>query len=89
VGEIEIDALDDAYRMALADLAPGQVSDVIRTERGFQILKLISRKASRKPSFEEAKGWIRNVIEARTREALFDEWLEEARKEIYVKRMEF
>lgn len=89
VGEVEVDALDDAYRMALSGLAPGEVSDVIRTERGFQILKLVSRTASRKPSFEEAKGWIRNLIEARTREGLFDEWLEEARKEIYVKRIEF
>ena len=89
VGEIEIDAMDDAYRSTLAALSPGEVSDVVGTARGFQIIKLISRTASRKPSFEEAKAWIRNVIEARTREALFVEWLEEARKEIYVKRMEF
>lgn len=89
VGEIEVDALDDAYRIALAALSPGETSDVVRTARGFQIIKLVSRTASRKPGFEEAKAWIRNVIEARTREALFDEWLEEARNEIYVKRMEF
>ena len=61
----------------------------LRIIRGFQIIKLVSRTASRKPGFEEAKAGIRNVIEARTREALFDEWLDEARKEIYVKRMEF
>jgi peptidyl-prolyl cis-trans isomerase SurA len=89
VGEIEIDALDPAYRSALAALQPGEVSDVVRTSRGFQIIKLVSRTASRKPSFDEAKGWIRNVIESRMREGLFDQWLEEARKEIYVKRMEF
>jgi peptidyl-prolyl cis-trans isomerase SurA len=89
VGDIEVDALDTAYRQALANLQPGEISDVVRTARGFQIIKLVSRTASRKPSFEEAKGWIRNVIEARMREELFDEWLEGARKEIYVKRMQF
>lgn len=89
VGEIEVDALDASYRQALAELSPGEISDVVRTPRGFQIIKLVSRTASRKPSFDEAKGWIRNVIEARMREALFEEWLGEARKEIYVKRMEF
>jgi parvulin-like peptidyl-prolyl isomerase len=89
VGEIEIDALDDAYRGTIAALSPGEISDVVRTPRGFQIIKLMSRTASRKPGYDEAKGWIRNVIEARTRETLFDEWLEGARKEIYVKRMEF
>lgn len=87
VGEVEVDALDGAYREALADLDPGEVSDVVATGRGFQILKLVSRTASRKPGFEEAKPWIRNVMEARMRESLFDEWMEEAREEIYVKRM--
>jgi peptidyl-prolyl cis-trans isomerase SurA len=87
VGEVEVGALDSAYREALADLDPGEVSDVVGTGRGFQILKLVSRTASRKPNFEEAKPWIRNVIEARMRESLFDEWMEEAREEIYVKRM--
>jgi peptidyl-prolyl cis-trans isomerase SurA len=89
VGEIEVAALDAAYRMALAELDPGEISDVVTTGRGFQILKLVSRTAGRKPSFEEAKGWIRNVIEARMREGLFEEWLEDARQEIYVKRMGF
>jgi peptidyl-prolyl cis-trans isomerase SurA len=87
VGEVEVEALDRSYQAALAELDPGEVSDLVRTERGFQILKLVSRTANRKPSFEEARGWIRSLIEARTREALFDEWLEEAREEIYVKRI--
>jgi peptidyl-prolyl cis-trans isomerase SurA len=87
VGEIEVDALESAYREALADLDPGEVSDVLRTGRGFQILKLVSRTASRKPTYEEARSWIRSIIEARMRESLFEEWLKEARKEIYVKRI--
>ena len=46
VGEIEIDAMDDAYRSTLAALSPGEVSDVVGTARGFQIIKLISRTAN-------------------------------------------
>lgn len=89
VGEIEVSALEETYRTSLEDLSPGEVSDVIRTKRGFQILKLISRTASRKPSFEEAQDWIRGVLDARKREARFAEWLAEARGETYVKRFEF
>jgi peptidyl-prolyl cis-trans isomerase SurA len=88
VGEIEIEALDEAYRTALAGLAVGEVSDVISTGRGFQILKLVSRTPGREPSFDEAKAWIRSLITSRMREALFNQWLEKARKEIYVKRMD-
>lgn len=88
IGEVEVAALDDAYRRGLAGLVPGDVSGVIRTRHGFQILKLVSRTAGRKPSFEEAREWIRGVIEARRRETLFAEWLEGARQEIYVKRLQ-
>ena len=89
VGQVEVSALEDAYSRGLEGLDPGDVSDVIRTRFGFQILKLMARSASRRPSFEEAREWIRGVVETRKRETLFAEWIEEAREEIYVKRLEF
>jgi peptidyl-prolyl cis-trans isomerase SurA len=89
VGEMEVGALDDTYRLNLAGLEAGEVSGVVRTRHGFQILKVISRTASRKATFEEAREWIRNIVEARRREVLFAEWLERARGDIYVKRYEF
>jgi peptidyl-prolyl cis-trans isomerase SurA len=89
VGEIEVTALDDNYRENLKDMSPGEISGVIRTGRGFQILKLVSRAASRKAGFDEAKDWIRNVLAARRREALFAEWLDGAREEIHVRKYEF
>lgn len=89
VGEMEVGALDDAYRSNLAGLKAGGVSGVVRTRHGFQILKVVARTASRKATFEEAREWIRNVVEARRREDLFAEWLEQARRDIYVKGYEF
>jgi peptidyl-prolyl cis-trans isomerase SurA len=89
VGQVEVSALEDAYSRGLEGMNPGDVSDVIRTRFGFQILKLMARSASRRPSLEEAREWIRGIVETRRREALFTEWLEGAREEIYVKRLEF
>jgi peptidyl-prolyl cis-trans isomerase SurA len=89
IGEVEMSALDEVYRTTLERLDPGDISEAMRTQHGFQILKLISRKASRKPGFEEVKGWIRNVIEVRKRERLLAEWLDKAREEVYIKRHEF
>lgn len=89
IGEVEVSALDEAYRQGLENLDPGDISDVLTTRHGFQILKLMSRSAGRKPSFEEARQWIRSVIDSRRREELFEKWLEEAREEIHVKRYEF
>jgi peptidyl-prolyl cis-trans isomerase SurA len=89
VGEVEMSALEDAYRLGLEGLNPGDISDVVRTRHGFQILKMISRMASRKPGFEEARDWVRGLIEARRREDLFGEWLDGVRDDVYVKRYDF
>jgi peptidyl-prolyl cis-trans isomerase SurA len=89
VGDLEIDSLDPQYRRALSGLEPGEVSEVLTTAHGFQILKLTSRTLGRPPDLEEAKDWIRSVLETRKRDELFQDWLAEARDEIYVKRMDF
>lgn len=87
LGEIETSGLDATYRDAVAALNPGEFSHVIETPLGFQILKLVSRTASRKPSYDEAKLWIKNLIESRKREEQFAKWLDSARGDIYVKKL--
>jgi len=89
VGDLEIGNLDPQYMEALSGLEPGGVSEVLTTAHGFQILKLTGRTMGRPPDFEEAREWIRSVLESRRREELFQEWLAGARDEIYVKRMDF
>jgi peptidyl-prolyl cis-trans isomerase SurA len=89
VGDLEIGSLDPQYREALSDLEPGEVSGILTTAHGFQILKLTGRTVGRPPDFEEAREWIRSILESRRREELFQEWLAEARDEIYVRRVDF
>jgi parvulin-like peptidyl-prolyl isomerase len=67
-------------------MSPGEVSPVLPTDYGFQIIKLIDRASTRKPSYDEAKEWIRNLLESRVRERQFGEWLEITRGEIFVRR---
>ncbi|MFZ1946407.1 MAG: peptidylprolyl isomerase [bacterium] len=88
LGEVETVALDPSYAAALAGLNPGDVSPVLRTAAGYQILKLVSRTAARKPAYDEAKPWIRNLIESRRRQEVFEGWLKTARQGIYVKEMQ-
>lgn len=88
VGGIEVPSLSPAYQEALAGLAPGEVSQVMVTPAGYLILKLSSRTPARKPNYEEARNWIRSVIEAMKREKSLEEWLAAARLEIYVKKLD-
>jgi parvulin-like peptidyl-prolyl isomerase len=46
----------------LAALNVGDITGVLRTQRGYQILKLESRTDSKVKSFEEARGEIGNRI---------------------------
>lgn len=89
VGEVEISALGEPHASVLAKMSPGEVSPVLPTDYGFQILKLITKAATRRPSYDESKDWIREILEGRARERQFREWLEVTREEIFVRRYTF
>jgi len=89
MGEVEIRALGEPRSSVLARMSPGEVSPVIATERGFEIMKLVSKSATRKPSYEESKEWIRGLLEGRMRERQFREWLDSTREELFVRRYAF
>ncbi len=86
VGEVEISALGEPQASVLAGMSPGEISPVLPTPFGFQIIKLVSRGETRKATYEDAKDYIRNLLESRARERQFQEWLKRTREEIFVKR---
>lgn len=47
--------MDKAFEQAAFSLVKGQVSDVIRSDFGFQIIKLVDTKANRPASFEDMR----------------------------------
>jgi peptidyl-prolyl cis-trans isomerase SurA len=79
IGPIHMDELAPQLQQLLGKLKVGDVADVIRTTRGYQILKLESRTDVRGRSFEEARNDIgRRVIEGKSRAAM-QKYLDELR----------
>ena len=71
IGPIHVDELAPQLQQLLGKLKVGDVADVVRTTRGYQILKLESRTDVKSRSFEEARNDIgRRVIEGKARVAL-------------------
>ena len=71
IGPINREDLAPQLQQLLSELKVGDVSEVIRTQRGYQILKLESRTDTRIRSFEEARSAItERVIDAKRRVAL-------------------
>ena len=62
IGPLNSGELAPALRDLLAKMQVGDVTDPIRTQRGYQLLKLESRTDAKLRSFEEARGDIGNRI---------------------------
>lgn len=62
IGPIHSDELAPQLRDLLAPMNVGDITGVLRTQRGYQILKLETRTDSKVKSFEEARGDIANRI---------------------------
>jgi parvulin-like peptidyl-prolyl isomerase len=62
VGPLRLEELAQSLRDLLERMNVGDVTSVLRTQRGYQILKLESRSESKIRSFEEARADIANKI---------------------------
>ena len=71
IGPIHMDELAPQLQQLLSKLKVGDIAEIIRTTRGYQILKLESRTDVKSRSFDEARNDIgRRVIEGKARVAL-------------------
>ena len=62
IGPINSDEVAPQLRDLLASMSVGDITGVLRAQRGYQILKLESRTDSKVKTFEEARGEIGNRI---------------------------
>jgi peptidyl-prolyl cis-trans isomerase SurA len=85
IGPIHMDELAPQLQQLLGKLKVGEVAEVIRTTRGYQILKLESRTDVKSRTFEEARNDIgRRVIEGKSRAAM-QKYLDQLRAQADIK----
>ena len=65
------DAFPAEFEAALAKLKVGEVSAPVKTEAGVHIIKLISERGSKAPSFEDAKAGILDQLKRTEAESQF------------------
>jgi peptidyl-prolyl cis-trans isomerase SurA len=79
IGPIGLNDLSPDLRKIIEQLQPGGVSDVIRTTRGFQLLKLESSTATEVMPFEQAREQIGDRVFTDKRKIEFQKYLEKLR----------
>ena len=80
VGPISTDDLAPQLQKMLADLKVGELTGVIRTTRGYQIIKLESRTETRVQTFEQARSAIASRIVESKRRAELEKYLDRLRE---------
>ncbi len=69
---------------ALQDMEPGEISPVIRTKHGFEIIKLVEIIPEETKSFEEAERQIRSRLRREKQQVRVEEYLEELQKAPFI-----
>jgi len=99
IGEVNVNDMSDALRPLVDVLKPGDITPPIRTQRGYQILKLDSRSPEQPKPYDDVREDIaQKIYEQRVngetqkyldkvRAQALIEWKDEALKEMYDKQL--
>ena len=87
LGYLETDDLAEYLRDAISDLKKGEVSDVIDSPYGFQIVKIVDRQSEGTKSLEEVRPIIQNILYREQINEKYTRWIKELREKAYIKVM--
>lgn len=76
--------LPELERVAFS-LKPQEISEIVKTPRGYHILKMVERKKPMLLKYEEVKDRLRPFAETEKQRERLESWLDELRKKAHVK----
>ena len=84
IGPITLEDLSPDLRKMIESMKPGDVTEVIRTTRGYQILKLESATSSETMPFEQAREQINDRVFTDKRKAEYQRYLDKLRAQAII-----
>lgn len=84
LGWTALEGLVPAVTAALDSLEVGGISDVVVTERGFHVFKLLERRKGADYSFDEIRDRLYSFLEQQKLEEAYGKWLAAVRDSAYV-----
>jgi peptidyl-prolyl cis-trans isomerase SurA len=82
--KVAIESLEPSFRSVLEQLEPGQMSQVLDGKEEFWIVRVESRAGERKPTYEEAKDRLEDLLRQEKTAKAYDEFVEKIRAETVV-----
>ncbi len=85
LGTFSLSSLDPKIRDAVKEMTPGQYSEIIETDFGPQIFRLLDKAKTATKTVEEASAEIENKLYKEIVDQKFTKWLQELRSRSHVK----
>lgn len=85
LGEYRLEVMAPEIREAVSRLKPGEYSEVIETDQGFQVFRITEIRKSQGKTLEEATTEIEDKLYREILDARFNKWLQELRKQSVIK----
>jgi peptidyl-prolyl cis-trans isomerase SurA len=85
VGLFALDDMPDEYRALVEPLAPGEVSQILESEEGLLVFKLVRIDEPRRPTLDEIKSEVREAAKQQKAADEYPNWVKRLREEIYVR----
>lgn len=76
------DKMVPEFAEAAFAMQPGQISDIVKSQFGYHIIKVTDRKPAEVTSFAEAKDQIESHLVSQKKEKAVEEYLEELKKQV-------
>ena len=80
LGFLSRNQISPEHEMAVARMMKGEVSDPVRTQQGFDIIKVTDKKTSSVVEFEKVKDLISQHLSAEKQKEVFDSYIEGLKK---------
>ncbi|MBF0273993.1 MAG: peptidylprolyl isomerase, partial [Nitrospinae bacterium] len=84
IGYIKRGATVPQFEEVAFKLKVGEVSDIVRTNFGLHLIKVVNEKPRKQLSFEDAKADVNELLFKEKFNALYDEWVKNIRKDSFI-----
>lgn len=78
--------LSSPYEDVVSSLTAGEIGEIVPTEFGFHIIKLLERTEARMPTFENVKDELREILYQMKMAEKYDIWLGNLKKGSYIEK---